>query len=439
MIKKPKSPKIPKMPKAPGASKPKSSIRAKSVWRLFKPLLWLTVLAIAAVLVYYFVPQVVMLGRFTLSLNFYCLLLIAAIAGILLLYVLIRLIGYFVVLARARKQEQMLGKAEVLRLQQRFETRWQSVEAALASTGVGLYEMPWYLILSSSATPAMPLLEAAGLTFPDLEHTRALDSDPRALDRWVFSNEAVFIDTTGSPSGDVENDTAKAEWEAMLNQLISHRRSCPLNGLLLLISSRELAEDSEPALREKAKQVLTRVQQIQNGLRVRLPLYLVVTQMNRIIGFTEFFSGMETEDVDQILGWSNPNPPEAQFAAHQFYQAFDDLSLKIKTRKWLQEGEYVAAASANRAALFADEFAALKAPLAAFIENLFIENRFAEPALLRGIYFAGDEGAGPLVTLHSKEYLSNPVLESLTLSAGSDTTHRTFFVKDLFVFILCEL
>ena len=82
---KPKTPKASKTPKAAKMTTPKMSVRAKSLLRVFKPLLLLPILAIVAVLVYFFVPQVVKVSRYSFNLNLYCLIFIAVITGILLL------------------------------------------------------------------------------------------------------------------------------------------------------------------------------------------------------------------------------------------------------------------------------------------------------------------------------------------------------------------
>lgn len=429
---KPKTPKVPKTPKAAKMTTPKMSVRAKSLLRVFKPLLLLPILAVVAVLVYYFVPQVVKLGRFSFNLNLYGLILIAVITGIVLLYVLIRLVGFFVERSRVKKQEELLGKEEVLNIQESLAGRWRNVETILKSADVGLYDMPWYLILGGSDSAAQPLLDGSGLSFPSLEEAQVLSSARNVIDRWVFTNEAVFIDTTARSAKEFENELEKAEWDAFLGLLADQRCRCPVNGILVLVSAHELANDSMDVRREKAKQILARLQHIQNRLQVRIPLYLVVTQMKRILGFSEFFSGISVDKQDQILGWSNANPLDAPLPSYMFFQAFDDLTDRVKKLQFMGEGGSISPEVANRAALFPEELASLKEPLADYIEILCMENRFVDPILIRGFYFTGASDPGSLATLYCKKYLPGKVLETIAPSAEVAALTDSLFVKDLF-------
>ena len=219
MALKPKLPKTPPTPKAVNVSAPKTGFSAKSLLRVFKPLLLLPLLALIALPVYLFVPEVVKLGRFTLALKFYCLVLLAVIAGLVVLFVLIRLGTYIAQRIRMKKQERLLGRAEFMRLQARFAARWQQAQALMKSAGVGLYDMPWYLVLGDAGSNADALLEGAGLTFPVLDETQAALAQSDGIDRWVFSNEALFIDATHRSVTAAVTEAETAEWEAFLELL----------------------------------------------------------------------------------------------------------------------------------------------------------------------------------------------------------------------------
>jgi hypothetical protein len=435
MVKTPSTPKVPKAPQMPKAAKmpkPKMGVRAKSLLKVFKPLLLLPVLAIIAVLVYFFVPQAVKIGSFSFNLNFYCLIFIALIAGILLLVVLVRFVGFIIQTRRAKKQEALLGKAEILNFQENLAGRWANVAMLLKSNNVGLYDMPWYLIVGSPDSAAQPLLEGSGLSFPTLEEAQALGSDSNVIDRWTFTNEAVFIDTTGRSAEEFESELEKAEWDVFLTLLAEQRHRCPANGILVLLSAVELADDTKDTRKKKAKQILARLQHIQSRLQVRVPVYLVVTQMKRILGFSEFFSEMTGEKRDQILGWSNPNPPDAPVSPHMFIEAFDGLTDKLKNRQFVAEDSGISPEVANRAALFPEEFVSMKEPLADYVEALGLESRFADSVLFRGFYFTGASDAGLLATLYCKKYLPGKVLETVAPSTETVAHADSFFVKDLF-------
>ncbi len=446
----PKAPKAPKMPKAPKTPKipqapkisaeaqsvkiagPKMGFRVKSLLRVFRPLRWLILIAVAAALVYFFMPHKVNVWRYALNLNLYCLILLAVLTGILLIYVLIRLVRYFVELRRIKKQEELLGQAEMVRLREGFEGRWEHVLAFLKSSSVGVYELPLYLIGGGPDSAALTMLDSAAMTIPDTPETNALMYGQNILDRWIFTNDAIFIDTTGRTDTPSESGAEKVEWEVFLNLIAQKRRRCPINGMLVLTSASELANDSAEIRKTKAQMIQRRINYIQTFLKVRVPVYLIVVQMERIIGFSDYFCGLAREAREQIWGWSNPYPPDAAFGGYMFSEAFDALTSDLKKQRLMRISGDVAPEIANRAAMFPDEFASLAEPLGDYINVLFTENRFAEPALFRGFYFTSGNETGQLSTLHHKRYLPDNVLEAVTEAVAADISKKPLFIKDIF-------
>ena len=333
----PQAPKVTQAPKIPAEAQsveiagPKMGFRFKSLLRVFKPLRWLILIAIAAALVYFFMPHKVNIWRYALDLNLYCLILLGVITGILLIYVLIRLVRYFVELRRIKKQEELLGQAEMLRLREGFEGRWQHVLAFLKSASVGIYELPLYLISGGPDDASLSMLENADMTIPESAETNALIYGQNILDRWIFTNDAIFIDTTGRTDTPSESGAEKVEWEVFLNLIAQKRRRCPINGMLVLTSAFDLASDSTEIRKTKAQMIQRRIHYIQTFLKVRVPVYLIVVQMERIIGFSDYFCGLAREAREQIWGWSNPYPPDAAFGVYMFSEAFEALIADLKS------------------------------------------------------------------------------------------------------------
>ncbi|MEE9611200.1 MAG: type VI secretion system protein, partial [Desulfatiglandales bacterium] len=231
---------------------------------------------------------------------------------------------------------------------------------------------------------------------------------------------------------DFNRDSEKVAWEAFLNLLARARPRCPINGVLLTVSAFDLAVDSEESRQAKARQIQYRLRSIQKNLGIRVPMYLIVTQMERILGFSEFFGALKREEKEQMLGWSNPNPPDVPFSSTRFFQAFDDLSKNLKEQRLERLGDNISQDAAHRAFLLPEEFASMAGPLADYVEILFKENRFAEAPIFRGFYFTGGKEPGSLSTLYSKKLLPANVLESMAQSAETGTPSRSFFINDLF-------
>lgn len=406
--------------------------RFKSFLRVFKPLRWLLLIAIIAALVHFFVPHKVNIWRYALDLNLYLLILLGVITGILIIYVLIRLVRYFVELRRIKKQEELVGQAEMQRLREGFEGRWRHASTFLKAASVGVYELPWYMIAGGPDGAALTMLHDAAMVVPETPETNALMYGKNILDRWIFTNDAIFIDTTGRMDAASESGAEKVEWEVFLNLMAEKRRRCPINGMLVLISASELADDAPEARKSKAQAIQRRINYIQTVLKVRAPVYLIVIHMERIVGFSDYFCGLTREARDQIWGWSNPYPPDVVFGHYMFSEAFEGLVENLKKQRLMRISGDMAPESANRAAMFPDEFASLAEPLSDYINVIFTENRFTEPALFRGFYFTGGTESGRLSTLHHKRFLPDNVLEALTEAVDADVVKQPLFIKDIF-------
>ena len=437
----PPAPKIPRAPKVPGAAeagKAAGALKgagrkagARSFLRIFKPLLLVLVLGIAAALVYYFVPIRVTVAGFGVALRLYCLILLGVIAGIVVLTVLVRLLNFFLQRRRLKQQARQAEGEETARITETLLARWEVVEGLHKSAGVGLYDMPWYLIVGDHRADTAALLDAAGLAMPDPDKVDALADDPDAIDRWVFTEDAVFIDTThrGGKAGD---DPDEAELDALLHLLAEKRHRCPINGVILTVSAHTLAVTAEPQRRDAASAHQHTLRRITDVLQVRVPVYTVVTSMERILGFSEFFGDLKDRDREQIFGWSDPHPPDAGFSPRDAEAALDDLVARLNVQRFVRGAAAVSTEAANRAAFFPEEMAGLKAAVADFVKSIFARSRFEAPLICRGVYFVGGRDLSAPVSVQGAAPVPPAVLETLVGGEELPALRQPIFIKDLF-------
>lgn len=437
----PPAPKVPKAPKVPGAAEAGKAAGAlkgggrkagvRSFLRIFKPLLLLLVLGLAAVLVHFFVPVQVTVAGFGVTLRLYSLILLGVIAGIVVLTVLFRLFNFFLQRRRLKRQARQAEGAETARITEALLARWEVVEGLHKSAGVGLYDMPWYLIVGDPRADTATLLDAAGLAMPDADKVVALTDDPDAIDRWIFTEEAVFIDTThwgGQPGEDAE----EAELDALLHLLAEKRHRCPINGVILAVSAPPLAVADESRRRAAAAAHQHTLRRITDVLQVRGPVYTVVTSMERILGFSEFFGDLKGRDREQIFGWSDPHPPDAGFSPRDVDAALDDLVAGLNAQRFVRGAGAVSAEAANRAAFFPEEMGELKAAVADFVKAIFARSRFEAPLICRGIYFVGGRDLTAPVSVRGGNLVPPAVLETLVGGEELPGLRQPIFIKDLF-------
>ncbi|MDM8542951.1 type VI secretion protein IcmF/TssM N-terminal domain-containing protein [Desulfococcaceae bacterium HSG9] len=409
-----------------------TNFRVKSFLSIFKPLLWLLPLAFAAWLIYLFMPDNTPIWGYNIYLNRYCLIILAVITGLLLIYVIIRLVRYLIESRRAKKQEEQVGKAEMQRLREGFEARWEDAHTFLKSASVGPYDVPWYLMIGGPNMAAQSLLDISALSVPETAETKALGLSPNVLDRWLFANDAIFIDTAGRQNHASGDDAEKIEWEVFLKLMAEKRRRCPINGVVMLISAFDLVNDPQETRIAKAQMMRRHIRYVQTILKVLTPVYFVVMGMERVIGFTDFFYGLSKDEQKQIWGWSNPHLTETVFNIHMFFKAFDELTAQLKRQRMVRLSKDISPEVANRGAMFPDEFASMAEPLSDYINTLFTANRYDAPPVFRGFYFTGGSDPGQLTTQHYKHYLGDNVLEELSRSVEVYTPKTPLFINDLF-------
>ena len=303
---------------------------------------------------------------------------------------------------------------EVAQLRQRFESavgmlrkrslgsEKPSLWARLRALGSQqyLYDLPWYVFIGASGAGKTTALVNSGLRFPLADR---LGRDPvrgvggtRDCD-WLFTDEAVFLDTAGRYTTQQSNqDVDAGAWKGFLQLLKTFRSRRPINGVLVTVSVGDLLQQS-PAEREAQSAALrSRVAELYGELGVRFPIYVLVTKSDLLAGFSEFFATLGREDRAQVWGFTLPLGDQA-FDRSTLSAQLEALERRLYDR--LPERLEEEREPARRALLygFAQQFALLRERLVDFVEATFAPTRFEAAALLRGVYFAsGTQEGSPI-------------------------------------------
>ncbi|HFL6627874.1 TPA: type VI secretion protein IcmF/TssM N-terminal domain-containing protein, partial [Salmonella enterica] len=92
------------------------------------------------------------------------------------------------------------------------------------------------------------------------------------------------------------------EWQGFLGLLRKHRPGAPLNGVILTLNVADLTAQP-PAERLAACAALrARLAELRETLGIRFPVYLVVTKMDLLPGFSEYFRTLTSHLRAQIWG-----------------------------------------------------------------------------------------------------------------------------------------
>lgn len=115
--------------------------------------------------------------------------------------------------------------------------------------------------------------------------------------------QAVIFDIDGALSEQSDADILHRRlWEHLLGWLVEKRARQPLNGIILTLDLPDLLT-ADKRRREHLLQTLrSRLQDIRQCLHCQLPVYVVLTRLDLLYGFTALFQSLNKKDRDTILG-----------------------------------------------------------------------------------------------------------------------------------------
>lgn len=355
-----------------------------------------------------------------------------------------------------------------------------------------LYELPWYIALGTRAAGKTSALLNAGLSFPvAAQMQRAAERPARddgAVDWWL-TNHAVLIDTAGhytrhgtsahalppQPAdasaadgngraaasaaaaasatagarfapGDAGEDGAwrqavdEFEWLGFLRLLRKHRPRAPINGALLAVDVAELTRADESARHAEAAALRARLAELRTELGIRFPVYLMITKMDQLPGFSEYFSSLTTEGRAQAWGFTLPYGTET-IAGEGFQarcaQELAALAARLAAGVNARLQEEHDTRRRRRLAAFAEAFLVLTRPLEELIDRVFVDSRYdatQRHATLRGVYFTSAAQTGGEVVVERRtvaQRLAAAVGRGSAPASHAQEGGQSFFLHDL--------
>jgi type VI secretion system protein ImpL len=348
-------------------------------------------------------------------------------------------------------QEQVLqakpeDRAEVQELQRQMLEGIKSLKASrLGQGGNALYAMPWYAIVGPPGAGKTTALRHSGLNFPYLDPNGAGVKGvggTRNCD-WWFTNEAILLDTAGRYTTEQDD---RDEWMAFLEMLRTYRKDKPLNGVIVAVSVSELIDATEDEIQQVSERVRDRIDEMQEHLKMVLPIYVVFTKADLVAGFVEYFADLKRSERGQPWGATFPLSEDKSNPAGLFDREFDLLVEHLHKRTVLRmASDRASREEKEKIYQFPLEFAAIKRNLSDFMSGAFkptpapIGGKKQQPIetpILRGFYFAsGTQEGKPLdrvVGAMGRAFGLRPVEKD----SGAAVESKSFFLKEVFTSVV---
>ena len=336
------------------------------------------------------------------------------------------------------KSTELRVTKELESIQARFRKAAEELKSARFPNPDGrprtIEEMPWYVMIGAPGSGKTTALLNSGLRFP-LYTADSSASVPgvggtRNCD-WWFADEAVLLDTAGrytTQESDRKGDAAA--WHGFLALLSQFRPERPLNGALVTVSVLDLMLWSKAERARFAAHVRMRLSEMYAALNQRFPVYVLVTKMDLLAGFTEFFGDCDQAARMQVWGTTFGHDIDPALIATPYAQDFAALEERLGAEmlaRLHEEPDLQRRAAIYR---FPQQFHPLGPLLGEFVALAFGTQVNHRPLQLRGVYFtSGTQEGNPidrvLATMARTFHLER---NAAALMSG---TGKSFFVTRL--------
>ena len=251
-----------------------------------------------------------------------------------------------------------------------------------------LYRVPWLLFVGDADAGVQEVLAAAGKVSPFPSPRQGAD-DPGQVWRWWFFRSMIAIEAHPRIVCDPSARLERGLWYQALTLLAQERDKLPLNGIVVCVSAQTLLAGSDAA-KATGMRLRRLVDEAMEHLQVKLPVYFLVTGLERLHGYAEFRAALPAEAFDQALGF---RLPETEVVSASTSNKLDEILAPIIDRLHALRETALRAqvtASGRRGVFeFVEAFPRLADGLRAFVNQLLEDNPFQRTPRWRGLYFGG--------------------------------------------------
>ena len=262
-------------------------------------------------------------------------------------------------------------------------------------------ELPWYVLIGAPGSGKTTALINSGLRFP-LYTRNSSASVPgvggtRNCD-WWFADEAVLLDTAGRyTTQESDRKADAAAWHGFLGLLKKFRPQQPLNGAIVTVSVLDLMLWSKAERARFAVHVRMRLAEMYAALNQRFPIYVMVTKLDLLAGFTEFFGDMDQAARMQVWGTTFGHGIDPALIAAPYAADFAALEQRLGSEmlaRLHEESDLQRRASIYR---FPQQFHGIGALVGEFLGQAFGTQVDHRPLQLRGAYYtSGTQEGNPI-------------------------------------------
>jgi type VI secretion system protein ImpL len=231
-----------------------------------------------------------------------------------------------------------LQKKEFAQAQQELKILEDDIAAAynfLRKNSKGYFggkkKIPLYLLLGPERFGKTTLLAQAGLNLKNFNNQTLNKVTPTKYCSFWFSQDALYIDTAGTyTKPEITKPRNDLIWQGFIKLLQKYFGKDAISGVLIILDLPAISQDVD-LLKKTLFCVRERVYDLAAFIE-DLPLHIVFTKCDRILGFAEFFSLLDLEARLQPFGIAFTDSEEKADPAPMFEIKFNELLKNLNER-----------------------------------------------------------------------------------------------------------
>ncbi|MTD28152.1 type VI secretion system membrane subunit TssM [Erwinia sp. J316] len=325
-----------------------------------------------------------------------------------------------------------------------------------------LSDLPWYMVIGTESAGKTSSILSSGQSFPEPEQLKkiAQKTMPTAICECWFSNDALFLDTAGRYVSHAEENNN--EWKNILEAIKKYRSIKAINGIIVNLSVADVMGRSKAELYDISAKIRSRLDETRSVLGIHFPVYVLVSKVDQLSGFSEYFRILTEHEREQIWGVTFPYGQEMETSSAELRERIDDelglLEKRIEDKMTLRQQEELNLSDRKRMYSLPQDFRVLSQEIAEILQSIFFTSRYDETkgmSSLRGLYFASSSQPADVYLLNNKTLIQrwSNFVQRRTSSAVelvikkhndadflvTDTSYgRHYFLKTLFAEIIVK-